>query len=76
MPSEFIVSIVKSGIFAVLFVCLLFYILSDSKKREEKYQETIKTLSKDLEIVESIDANVKVIKNRVIGQIKIVRDKI
>ncbi|MDR1939385.1 MAG: bacteriocin, partial [Clostridiales bacterium] len=33
---------VANGIFAVLFVALLLYILKDGRAREQKYQETIK----------------------------------
>ena len=36
---------VQSGIFAVLFCCLLIYELKISGKREAKYQKTIQTLS-------------------------------
>ena len=39
---------VSNGLFAVLFVFLLFYSLKDSKKREAKYQDTIEKLNKNL----------------------------
>ena len=35
----------QSGIFAVLFCCLLFYELKVSGKREARYQKTIQSLS-------------------------------
>ena len=36
---------VSNGIFAVLFVLLLFYQLKDSRNREQKYQNTIEKLN-------------------------------
>lgn len=57
---------ISNGIFAVLFVLLLFYQLKDSGKREKKYQDTIATLSKHLEVVNDIGQDVYEIKNVVI----------
>lgn len=57
---------ISNGLFAVLFVFLLFYVLKDSAKRERKYQETIGTLSKHLEIVKDIKDDVYEIKNVVV----------
>lgn len=61
---------ISNGIFAVLFVFLLFYILKDSSKREKKYQDTISSLSKHLETVKDIKDDVFEIKNVVIFQKK------
>lgn len=47
-----------NGIWAVLFVVLLVYLLQDSKKREDKYQKTIETLTERLEIVAEIKEKV------------------
>lgn len=57
---------VSNGIFAVLFVFLLFYLLKDSAKREKKYQDTIGNLSHHLEIVNDIKDDVVEIKNVVV----------
>ena len=57
---------ISNGIFAVLFVFLLFYQLKDSAKREKKYQDTIGTLSKHFEIVKDIKSDVYEIKNVVV----------
>ena len=57
---------VSNGIFAVLFVFLLFYLLKDSAKREKKYQDTIGSLSRHLEIVNDIKEDVIEIKNVVV----------
>lgn len=67
MIVEQIVSLaVSNGLFAVLFVFLLFYQLKDSSKREEKYQKTIETLSKHLDTLEIVDKNIEDIKNVVV----------
>ncbi len=57
---------ISNGLFAVLFVFLLFYQLKDSSKREKKYQETIECLSKHLNVIEDVDKNVEEIKNVVV----------
>lgn len=76
MPDELILLVVKSGIFAVLFVYLLFYVLKDAKKREIKYQELIRDLTDKLEIVEEIDSNVKTVKSRLIGQVRTCKERV
>lgn len=40
--------ILKEGVWAILFVTLLLYVVQDSREREVKYQETIKILSTTL----------------------------
>jgi preprotein translocase subunit YajC len=57
---------ISNGIFAVLFVLLLFYQLKDSAKREKKYQDTISALSRHLEVVKDIGQDVYEIKNVVV----------
>lgn len=52
--SELVSSVVSNGIFAMLFVYLLFYQLKDSQKRERAYQQTIKELSTHLIIIEQV----------------------
>ena len=56
---------VSNGIWAVLFVILLFYQLKDSKEREEKYQETIESLGKSLEIINEVKEDVEIIKDEI-----------
>lgn len=71
MVIEDIISLaVSNGIFAVLFVFLLFYQLKDSGKREKKYQQTIEKLSAHLDVVEDIKENITEIKNVIIFQRK------
>lgn len=56
---------VQHGLWAVLFLALLIYVLNDSRKREKKYQDTILDLTKNLGIVQIIKNEVEEIKNLV-----------
>ena len=58
--------VISNGIFAILFVLLFFYQLRDSKKREEKYQQTIEELSKSLGVVHEIKEDVENLKTIII----------
>ena len=58
--------IISNGIFAVLFVSLLFIQIKDSKRREEKYQDEIKKLSHHLDIVEDIKEDICEIKKVIV----------
>ena len=58
--------VISNGIFAVLFVSLLFILIKDSKRREEKYQDAIKKLSHHLDVVEDIKEDVKEIRKIII----------
>ena len=59
MWEEVLEKVATSGIFAVLFVSLLCYLLQDSRKRETKYQKIIETLTDRLEVVEDIKESVE-----------------
>lgn len=52
--NEVLSTVVSNGIFAVLFVWLFFYQMKDSTKQEEKYQQTIETLTKSLSTLEDV----------------------
>ena len=58
--------IISNGIFAILFVSLLFIQIKDSKRREEKYQDAIKRLSHHLDIVEDIKEDIKEMKKVIV----------
>lgn len=58
--------IISNGIFAILFVSLLFIQIKDSKHREEKYQDAIKRLSHHLDIVEDIKEDIKEMKKVIV----------
>ena len=53
---------INNGLWAVLFLVLLFYVLKDSRAREKKYQETIEKLGNCVAVVEDIKEDVKQIK--------------
>lgn len=53
---------ISNGIFAVMFVALLVYVLKDSRKRESKYQNIIDALSCKLNTVDEIKQDVSEIK--------------
>lgn len=65
MDNEILLIIAKSGVFAVLFVLLLFYVLKDSRYREQNYQKLVNTLTKELGAVMDIEQDVKEIKTQV-----------
>ena len=55
-----------NGLFAGLFVWLLFYQLKDSSNREKRYIDIINKLSVQLETIEDVKEDVKEIKNKLI----------
>ena len=57
---------VKNGLWAVLFSALLIFVLKDSNKRENEYQQTIKDLTTHLGIVKEIKQEVEEVKNMVL----------
>lgn len=63
---DFVQIIVSNGVFACLFVWLLFYQLKDSSTREKKYIEIINKLSTQLETIEDVKDDIKEIKNKLI----------
>lgn len=54
MWEEILKQAVENGLWAVLFCCLLAYLLKDGRAREAKYQQTIERLCEHLEVVEDI----------------------
>lgn len=57
---------ISNGLWAVLFLMLLVYVLKDSRSREIKYQETIASLNASLSIVENIKEDIDEIKSTII----------
>ena len=51
-----------NGLWALLFVSLLVFLLTGSRKRENKYQEVISRLASSLQAVEEIKEDIKEIK--------------
>lgn len=56
---------INNGLWAVLFLALLIYVLKDSKIREVKYQTTIEKLADSLAVIEDVKNDVKKIKIKV-----------
>ena len=65
MWEEIVNLAIQNGLFAVLFLGLLIFLLKDSSKREKKYQQTIESLNRHLDIVEDIEKDVIEIKQNI-----------
>lgn len=65
MWDSVIETVVANGAWAVLFCLLLIFELKDSRKREQKYQETITSLGDSLSAVREVAKNVEEIKRDV-----------
>lgn len=59
---EIVSLVVANGVFAVLFCGLLVYELKDSRRREQRYTQTIKTLTERMETVNAIKSDTAEIK--------------
>ena len=57
---------ISNGLWAVLFVVLFLYQISNSQKREQKYQNVIDNLTNSLGIVKNIDTQIKSINKEVL----------
>ncbi|EJO5349322.1 bacteriocin [Clostridium botulinum] len=53
MESEILKLVATQGAFAILFSYLLFYVLKENSKREQKYEEIIQKFSDYLPHIES-----------------------
>ena len=65
MEKEIIKLATSQGVWASLFIFMLFYVLNTNGKREGKYQEIIDNLTKKFNIMEEVQKDVKEIKNKV-----------
>ncbi|AUM94474.1 TPA: bacteriocin [Clostridium botulinum] len=59
MENQILKLVATQGIFALLFSYLLFYVLKENSKREQRYQQIIERFSDYLPTIES---NINVIK--------------
>ena len=66
--NEVLLLVAKSGVFAVLFVILLFYVLKDSRNREQNYQKIVNKLTTELNAVFKIEEDVEQIKTIVLAK--------
>ena len=65
---------IQNGLFAVLFLGLLIYLLKDSAKREKKYQQTIEKLNDNLQTALQLEEDVKEIK-QIVNKTRVKRTK-
>jgi len=63
MENEVIQLAASQGLWAMLFVCLLFYVLKENSKREQSFQDIILALTEKLDTLESIKADLAEIKD-------------
>lgn len=61
--NEIISIIVSNGVFAILFVWLFCFQLKDSRRREEKYQNTIQSLTDGLKDLNDVKEDLSEIKD-------------
>ena len=54
MENEVLQLAASQGLWAMLFVCLLFYVLKENSKREQSFQDIILALTEKLDTIESI----------------------
>lgn len=66
--NDVLLMVAKSGVFAVLFVILLFYVLKDSRNREQNYQKIVNKLTTELNAVFKIEEDVEQIKTIVLAK--------
>ena len=72
MPDEIIKLAANQGLWALLFVALLFYVLKQQEKREAGYQCTI---TKNQTIIESLSDTIKIKITSIEDDIKIMKDR-
>lgn len=67
MESEVVQLATSQGVWAVLFVCLLFYVLKENSQREQNFQDIILGLTEKLDTLDSIKDDLEVIKDELGG---------
>ena len=64
MENELFRYVITQGIFCVLFVYLLLYVLKENSTRECNYQSLLNKLTEKFNIVEDVKRDVEDIKNK------------
>lgn len=67
MEQDIIKMAASQGLWAVLFVALLFWVLRENAKREENYQDLLQDLTKKLGILEDVKDEVGKISKKIFG---------
>ena len=65
MWKEIVDLAISNGLWAVLFLFLLIFVLRDANKREKKYQDIIEKLGNNIEIIKEVQEDVKEIKTTI-----------
>lgn len=63
MEAEVLKLAASQGLWAVLFVSLLFYVLKENSKREEKFQDIITALTEKLDTLNTIQTELLELKD-------------
>lgn len=64
MEKDVIQMAMTQGGYAILFVYLLFYVLKENSKRENKYQNIITDLTQKFNILDDVKSSVKKIEEK------------
>lgn len=65
MDGEIFKIIASQGVFAMLFCYLLFYVLKENGKREEKYQDIISDLTKKFNLLDNVNKKIDKIEKKI-----------
>ncbi len=64
MENEVLQLAASQGLWAVMFVGLLFYVLKENSSREEKFQDIISNLTERLDVLDILKKDVDEIKEK------------
>lgn len=67
MEQEILKMAASQGLWALLFVALLFWVLRENAKREANYQELLQELTNKFGILEDVKTEVNKISNKIFG---------
>lgn len=67
MEQEVMKMAASQGLWALLFVALLFWVLRENAKREENYQQLLQDLTDKFGILEDVKNEVGKISNKIFG---------
>ena len=70
MESEVLQLAASQGLWAMLYVCLLFYVLKENSKREQSFQDIILALTEKLDTLDSIKEDLAEIKENLQSVVK------
>lgn len=65
MDGEILKIVASQGVFAMLFCYLLFYVLKENAKREEKYQDIISNLTLKFNLLDNVNKKIDKIEKKI-----------